>query len=316
MKVLFIAFALVAVASALPVWDEDAQPVLDDGLIDEINNSGAHWKAARNNRFDGMTMKDVKGLMGVRLDGPNADCPNPSEVFQPNMNDLPKNWDTRTEFPGMVHGVMNQEQCGSCWAFAASETLSDRTAIYTNGSVNEVLSPEALVECDKTDNGCGGGWPGNAAQYLVDHGIPTDTCVPYTSGGGSVSTCPTECIDKSPVSAQLRKYKSWEYCTGEAAMMQALQTGPIAVAFAVYQDFFSYSSGIYSHTSGRLAGYHAVKMVGYGVDGAVPYWIVQNSWGTSWGDKGFFKIKRGGDECGIEQGPLNKGCPIVGYPLV
>jgi cathepsin B len=313
---LFVALSLVAIAAAVPLSNDEAQFVLDDDLIDQINNSGASWKAAHNSRFEGMTIQEIKGLMGVRLDGKAAECPSPSEVYQPNKNDLPTNWDTRTEFPGMIHPVMNQGQCGSCWAFAASETLSDRTAIATNGSFNKVLSPEALVECDKTDNNCGGGWPGNAAQYLVDNGIPTNDCMPYTSGQGSVGVCPTECVDKSPVSAQLRKYKSWEYCTGEAAMMQALQTGPIAVAIAVYQDFFSYSSGVYSHVSGGLAGYHALKMVGYGVEGNIPYWIVQNSWGASWGDKGFFKIKRGSDECGIEQGPLNKGCPITGVPLV
>ena len=68
---------------------------------------------------------------------------------------------------------------------------------------------------------------------------------------------------------------------------------------AVYSDFENYAGGIYHHVSGKMAGGHAVKMVGWGVDAGVDYWKVANSWNPYWGEKGYFRIKRGNNECGI-----------------
>ena len=79
-----------------------------------------------------------------------------------------------------------------------------------------------------------------------------------------------------------------------------MTNGPIEVAFTVYEDFINYKSGVYQYHTGRALGGHAVKMVGWGVEGGVPYWILVNSWNQYWGDKGTFKIKRGTNECGIE----------------
>jgi len=378
-----ILFALIAVASALPVpsLDENAL-VLDDKRISDINSQHLGWVAARNPRFEGLTLRDVKRLLGVVIPENAPVCQHNTSI---DVNDYPLNFDARKQWPTFVHAVRDQQSCGSCWAFSASEVLSDRLAIASNGSLNFVLSPQDLVSCDTTELGCGGGWPGNAADYIQSTGIPTDECDPYVSGSGGVPKCPASCKDGS--AKTLYKYKSWKYVAGEAAMIAALQEGPIAVAFAVYQDFFSYKSGVYKADRGSgLAGYHAVKMVGYGeistpdpVDcdpsskgqymcphdttcccshdtfftkkcnrysccastttcgdepGKKPsgckssfssknapnsttkYWIVQNSWGTKWGDNGYFLIERGVDSCGIENGPLDKGCPLSGVPLV
>jgi C1A family cysteine protease len=74
---------------------------------------------------------------------------------------------------------------------------------------------------------------------------------------------------------------------------QMYNNGPLENAFAVYQDFFAYKSGVYYHKTGGLAGYHATMDIGWGNEGGLDYWLVQNSWGTSWGMAGFFKIKMG-----------------------
>merc|ERR1712087_1055198 len=84
-------------------------------------------------------------------------------------------------------------------------------------------------------------------------------------------------------------------------MQQVLSTnGPLSVAFSVYADFPTYTSGVYSHTSGSMLGGHAVVMLGWGTENGRKYWLIKNSWTDKWGDKGFFKIARGVDECGIE----------------
>mmetsp|Transcript_138237 Transcript_138237/g.265230 ORF Transcript_138237/g.265230 Transcript_138237/m.265230 type:complete len:161 (-) Transcript_138237:59-541(-) len=79
-----------------------------------------------------------------------------------------------------------------------------------------------------------------------------------------------------------------------------MEGGPVEVAFTVYSDFENYAGGIYQHKSGGSVGGHAVKMVGWGVDHGVKYWKVANSWNPYWGEKGYFRIVRGKNECGIE----------------
>lgn len=86
----------------------------------------------------------------------------------------------------------------------------------------------------------------------------------------------------------------------EKAIMEEIQTnGPVSATFTVYDDFFYYDSGVYSHVYGGLVGGHAVRMIGWGEESGTPYWLVANSWAEDWGINGFFKIKRG-NECGIE----------------
>jgi len=117
----------------------------------------------------------------------------PTEKFgfkQPAVaNGVPETFDSRDKWGSCVHPIRDQAQCGSCWAFGASEALSDRFCIASNGSIDVVLSPEDLVACDSIDHGCNGGYLAMAWRYLTNTGIVSDTCFPYTSGDGSVPHC-------------------------------------------------------------------------------------------------------------------------------
>jgi cathepsin B len=94
-----------------------------------------------------------------------------------------------------------------------------------------------------------------------------------------------------------------QHASGEAGIQKAImEGGPVETAFTVYTDFANYVSGIYHHVSGGVEGGHAVRIVGWGVDGGNKYWKVANSWNPYWGEKGYFRIKRGNSECGIEDG--------------
>merc|ERR1712032_712640 len=89
--------------------------------------------------------------------------------------------------------------------------------------------------------------------------------------------------------------------SGESHIQQAImQGGPMEVAFSVYSDFENYASGIYHHVPGEQVGGHAVKVVGWGVENGVKYWKIANSWNPYWGEKGYFRIRRGNNEGGIE----------------
>jgi len=86
-----------------------------------------------------------------------------------------------------------------------------------------------------------------------------------------------------------------------SAIEQAIMTdGPVEAAFTVYSDFADYVSGIYHHVSGSMEGGHAIRIVGWGVENGQSYWKVANSWNPYWGEKGYFRIRKGVDECGIE----------------
>jgi cathepsin B len=157
-----------------------------------------------------------------------------------------------------------------------------------------MYSPEDMVSCDTNNYGCQGGYMDMAWEYLDQSGIVTDACFPYTAGSGNAPACATKCVDGtqfkrvSCVDGSIRQSKS-----AASIASEIFNHGPVEAAFTVYQDFFSYSSGIYHHVSGGVAGGHAIKLLGFGEENGETYWLAANSWGASWGMKGFFKIRQG-----------------------
>jgi len=105
------------------------------------------------------------------------------------LKDVPANFDARTQWGAWIHPIRDQAQCGSCWAFGATEHLTDRFAIHSKGSVDVILSPQDMVSCDTVDLGCGGGWLDKAMDYLEDFGVVSDACFPYSSQSGATGTC-------------------------------------------------------------------------------------------------------------------------------
>lgn len=83
-------------------------------------------------------------------------------------------------------------------------------------------------------------------------------------------------------------------------MAEISANGPIVASFTVYDDFRTYKNGVYWHKTGGVAGGHAIRIIGYGIDNGVKYWNIANSWTPNWGESGYFRIRRGNNECGIE----------------
>jgi len=252
-----------------------------------------------NHPFKDMTKGEIVHKLGLMRDY----TAQKKQIIYGNKNeDLPENFHYKDKWPQCFHQIRDQQQCGSCWAFAASEVVSDRFCISSNSAVNVVLSPQDLISCDKQDFGCEGGYVDKSWDYIRDHGIVTDACLPYTSGSGSSGRCPFKNDQGTCKSGQFRKYKvesHQQYETIEDAKETLFTEGPIEAAFEVYDDFMSYDGGVYRRTSDELLGGHAVKVVGWGTDtDGTEYWIVANSWNTNWGENGFFRIAFG--ECGFE----------------
>jgi len=233
---------------------------------------------------------------------------------------LPVNFDGRTAWPGCIHSVLDQGDCGSCWAFAASESLSDRFCIHSKGKVNVTLSPQNLLSCEFMNLECDmGSLPFWAWSYMQETGITTMDCVPYVSGNGYVPSC-TDSTQSCSAGGNFKLYKAanysqagdfWEPSRHVEAIMRALLQGPVDATFNVWADFMDYSGGVYQYQSGGYEGMHSVKVIGYGVENGVDYWLVQNSWGPGWGPYGgFFKIRKGVDECQFES------LMYTGFPLL
>jgi len=290
MKYLVLIALVCAIAAAEKAVTQD--------LIDTVNKANANWVAGHN-KFSEWELDEVRALIGsdriVKTGVPKFEVKSVSSV--------PSSFDARTKWSTCIHPIRDQEKCGSCWAFSAAEVLSDRFCI--DGGKNIVLSPQDLVSCDHTNMGCSGGQLPATWEYLKSSGIVLDTCMPYTSGGGVSGTCPTTCTDGSAFTKY--KAKSYSHIGGflpfgrvDKIATEIMNNGPVQAAFEVYQDFMSYKSGVYKHVTGSLLGGHAIKVIGWGQENGSDYWLVANSWNTSWGLDGFFKILKGKDECGIE----------------
>jgi len=307
---LFIAPAASEIANA-------GGTVNDPEQVKYLNSvPGSLWVAAPQRFFERLTFDDARMLLGTRLSHISQHL---HEVLHESVyatisnESVPSDFDARKHWDGLIHPIRDQQRCGSCWAFSASEVLSDRVAI-AEGKASPVLSPEDLVSCDQHDMGCSGGMLPEAWKYLTSTGVVTDSCMPYTAGGGIAPRCPTECADSEGFVRT--RAKSMYAIQGAVNMQKDLMVnGPIQVAFKVYRSFMLYRSGIYhKHPKDQMEGGHAVKLVGWGSSHhGKSYWVVANSWDTTWGEEGFFKILRGKDECGIEtMGPPYAGLPASG----
>lgn len=245
-----------------------------------------HALSVEENPFINYTFEELRALMGVQMDSYTNKT---NGVNSAKAVTVPSSFDGRVTFQSCQKAIRNQGQCGSCWAFAAAETLT--TNLCAMGQNVPVLSPQDMVECDMLNHGCNGGNLA-LAWFDINHvGIRSDECMPYTSGGGTVPLCrPFGCSGTGDDTRYSCPNSS--ECYGERADIQGAltQLGALETAFTVYEDFMHYSGGIYKHTEGKALGGHAVKVVGWGQESSTFYWIVQNSWGASWGEAGFFRI--------------------------
>lgn len=209
---------------------------------------------------------------------------------------IPLDFDSRDEWPQCPQIITSQAKCGSGWAITAAGILSDRLCIQQG--VEVVLSTQWLVDCDTYEQGCFGGALEGVWKYLILYGAPAASCLPYTSGqNGQVETCPQTCLDGSTP----KLYYAATFNT--ISDLESIQTsimlgGSVGATLTVYQDLLLYRGGIYAHKYGDYVGTQSVKIIGWGLENYVSYWIAANSWGTNWGEKGFFRIAFG--QCGID----------------
>ncbi|GAV08897.1 hypothetical protein RvY_18523 [Ramazzottius varieornatus] len=309
-------------------------------IISDINKLNTTWKAG-NSYLDDVKLLHIKRRLGV-LPRSNLTATLPSEASLKNrvrVKNIPKSFDARTRWPNCpsISEIRDQGSCGSCWALSTAEVATDRICIASNGNKQTHISAEDLLSCCtfSCGSGCGGGYPDSAWDYYVSTGIVSggnfnsnEGCRPYTLPTcehhviGPFGPCPDEdeplpACTKQCISSFGRSYKSdlhfgaEAYSVGRSAekiQAEIMIHGPVVAAFNVFADFYTYRSGVYQQQRGESLGQHAVKLLGWGEENGVPYWLAANSWNPHWGELGFFRILRGSNHCGIESS-ITAGLP-------
>jgi len=267
------------------------------------------------NKFSDMSKQEFRSLMqngGTKLPAASlatACLANGVTVPNPNPPVAPDSFDWRAK--GMVTPVKDQAQCGSCWAFSTIGNIESMYAIKGNALTN--FSEQLIVDCSKAccmvesqstcNSGCDGGWMWTAMFDVMSwNGVMLETDYPYTGMDGQCKRDPKKTI------AKVKNYTCITQPNGagadEGVMASYLAAnGPLSVALDA-DPLMDYSSGIinpwfpdYECDPTQLD--HAVLAVGYGSEDGTPFWIVKNSWGSAWGENGYFRMYRGEGLCGI-----------------
>jgi len=283
------------------VWESNLQTVQEHNLKADL---GVHTYYLGMNKYADMTNSEfVKVMNGYNVNVQGERKPRSTFKFNPSIK-VPDTVDWRDK--GYVTPIKDQGQCGSCWAFSSTGSLEGQHFNKTGKLVS--LSEQNLVDCStkQGNQGCNGGLMDQAFQYIADNnGIDTEDSYTYEAVDG---TCRFKAETVGATDTGFTDITSKD----ENALQQAVAlVGPISVAIdASHASFQLYKKGVYSEifcSQTRLD--HGVLAVGYGTDGSKDYWLVKNSWGEDWGDKGYIQMSRNKkNQCGI--------ATASSYPLV
>jgi len=263
----------------------------DTELLDRITRDSDTWVPTNYSSFWGVTLEEgVRGRLGARWPKPPESQMRPVHLRY-RSSSLPSSW----SWSGA--SVLDQGWCDNSWAVATLEVARQRISISSNDSIQ--MSARSVMDCQEVRCNIGGKTPGHAWNYVRRNGVHDLTCEAM--------------VDKCDASGGCRNHQFMRgYRVGrtgrrmEDIMYEVITFGPVLAIIEVHRELFSYKAGVYQASERRGAsepvGYHAVRIVGWGQEGTgQKYWTVANTWGEDWGEGGLFRIKRGSNECRIEE---------------
>ncbi|KAG8365531.1 hypothetical protein BUALT_Bualt18G0114800 [Buddleja alternifolia] len=278
-------------AERLKIFKENVE------YIESFNEAGAKPYKLAVNKFADLTNEEFQASRNGFKMGSHLKSSKVITSFRyANVSAVPSSIDWRKK--GAVTGIKDQGQCGCCWAFSAVAATEGINQLKTGELIS--LSEQELVDCDTSeDEGCNGGLMDYAFEFIIsNHGLTTESNYPYE---GSDGTC-----NSKKESSRVAKITGYEDvpANSESALMKAVANQPVSVAIdASGNDFQFYSSGVFMGECGTELD-HGVTAVGYDkTSDGTKYWLVKNSWGSSWGENGYIRMQRGIDAaeglCGI-----------------
>jgi len=271
----------------------------------QLFGQGNKSYSLRMNKFGDMLHHEfVSSVNGFKRNY-NLSLATGSLFLSPSNIVLPKEVDWREK--GYVTPIKDQGSCGSCWSFSATGALEGQHFRKSGTLVS--LSEQNLIDCSTKygNEGCNGGLMDQAFEYIeYNHGIDTEEAYPYKGRQGK---CHYKKQNRGATDTGFVDIPSGD----ETKLQEALATvGPVSVAIdASHESFQFYHQGVYDEPSCDSQELdHGVLVVGYGTtEDGIDYWIVKNSWGTTWGEDGYIKMTRNkNNQCGI--------ATQASYPLV
>jgi len=221
-------------------------------------------------------------------------------VYDQTLMDLPLSWDWRnvngSDWTTPIKDQI-QDKCGSCWAFGALAGLESDIKIWKNNPILDIdLSEQYMISC--SPGNCSGWYIDRTVKWIKTNGSIPETCFPYEAD--DTISCDAKCTDWRSMLVGVDGYL--KIATNITVIESALiQYGPLPATMLVYADFYpNFTGGVYHKTNDTFVFGHVVTIVGYDTTGEEGYWICKNSWGTTWGEEGWFRIAFG--ECNIEKG--------------
>ncbi|KAF7272723.1 hypothetical protein GWI33_014522 [Rhynchophorus ferrugineus] len=326
---LLVIFSLCCLAIA----DNNLIPLSDD-FVKLINSRQSTWRAEKyvNTKNVDIFERTVYGDKE-----PDVDIQFSATVHD-ESEEVPLFFDAREAWPkcaDIIGFIRDQSRCGACWAFSTAEAISDRICIHSNATIKVLISSQDVLTCSGA-GGCDGGTSVLAWEYwnkgYVTGGLFNDTnegcksyflppcddhlnhCTDYVNTPKCIKKCddPAVNYDQSKIYGHLSFRNGSINGTVKQIQLEILKNGPVQTTFTVYQDFAYYKSGIYQHVEGKERSRHAVKIIGWGVENNIDYWLIANSFNSNWGEDGFFRMIRGVNNCGIED-VANGGLPDFHY---
>ncbi|XP_060520108.1 cathepsin B-like [Cylas formicarius] len=297
--------------------------ICEDRYVTYINAQQSSWVAGQN--FDD-TLAAIKTFKEAgekfRSNGHAVVTLDFVSFIDDNTTVLPETFDARDEWSNCtsIGRVWDQGACEASWAIASTSVMSDRICIHSNFTTTPTISPQDLISCCRSCKiDCDGGFAILAWSYWNNSGIVTGGpyesytgCKSYvnrpcehTNGtegvmcsdlNGSIDTCYYACDANAP---QSLSYDSDLYfgeapyfvdATERQIKLEIMNNGPVHALFDVFSDFFYYKSGLYVPTEdAEWVSENSAKIIGWGKENDTAYWLMVNSWNTSWGDGGLFK---------------------------
>jgi len=291
-------------------YDEPLSEEWHRNVTRKLNLIQSSWKARSYAHLINKTARSMNKDAGIRRNIPRSSkTPARAKAFLEIVEEMPASLDWRNkDGKSYLDDVISQGDCGSCYSISTVRMLSARNRVRAGNPKLEPFSITFPLYCSEYNQGCGGGYGFLESKWSEDVGLVPESCAPYNQMG----TCELSpgCQDRLGAKryrAANHRYVGGFYGATDSNLVASELTtgGPLVMSFEPKEDFMYYENGIYHSVPNKIHQEweqvdHAVLLVGYGEEDGKKYWLLQNSWGEDWGEKGYFRMLRGQDESGCE----------------